>query len=299
MNAPSSAPEHIVELQAGSARLALRADLGGAIAGYWVNHGSGEVPVLRSTQPQALSHVRDAACFPLVPYSNRIGNAQFRWQGRDFRTTPNFSDAQPGYPHSIHGNAWRMPWTVARREAQVAELVYRHIHDAHWPFDFDVVQRFELSQTALHCSLRFTSLDARTQPVGLGFHPYFPKRSRSRIHAECSQRWESDATTHLPTRRVPQAGIDGEVRHMDFDHCFEGWRGAAHLRDEKLHVSVSGSGQYLVIYTPPTRDYYCVEPVSHVNNALHMADALAHGVVGLASGGVAEAWMKIEVSAAV
>jgi aldose 1-epimerase len=293
MNATTSACEHTVELRAGSARLALRADLGGAIAGYWL----GDVPVMRSTEPAALVGVREAGSFPLVPYSNRIGHAQFRWQGRDFRTTPNFTDAQPGYPHSLHGCAWREPWQVSQRDATVAELRLQHTSDAHWPFDFEVVQRFELSEQALRCSLHFTNHDARTQPVGLGFHPYFPKRSRSRIHAECSQRWESDAQTHLPTRRVPQAGIDGEVRHMEFDHCFEGWRGAVHLRDEKLHVSLTGSGPYLVVYTPPTREYYCVEPVSHVSNALHMADALAHGVVGVPSGGSAEAWMQIEVSA--
>jgi aldose 1-epimerase len=34
-----------------------------------------------------------------------------------------------------------------------------------------------------------------------------------------------------------------------------------------------------VVFTPDTkRDYYCVEPVSHVSNAIHMADPAAHGL---------------------
>jgi aldose 1-epimerase len=283
----------IIELTAGPARVALRPDLGAAIAGFWFN----EVPVLRSTQPAELARVRDAGCYALVPYSNRIGYAQFRWQGRDLRTTPNFTDAQPGYPHSIHGCAWRKPWRVVSATDRVAELALSHASDSHWPFSFDVVQRFELSEQGLRVALQLTNLDDGVQPVGLGFHPYFPKRSRSRVHVECSHRWESDPVSHLPTRRVPQAGVDGEVRHLDFDHCFEGWRGAAHLRDEKLHVAISGSSPYLVVYTPPTRDYFCVEPVSHVNNAIHMADPLAHGLVAVPAGGTLQAWMKIDVSA--
>ena len=41
--------------------------------------------------------------------------------------------------------------------------------------------------------------------------------------------------------------------------------------------------RYLVVFTPPTREHFCVEPVSHVNNAIHMSDPIAHGIVALAA----------------
>ncbi len=41
---------HSLELRSGDLRLALRPDLGGSIAGLWL----GDVPVLRSTEPDAL-----------------------------------------------------------------------------------------------------------------------------------------------------------------------------------------------------------------------------------------------------
>jgi aldose 1-epimerase len=53
-----------------------------------------------------------------------------------------------------------------------------------------------------------------------------------------------------------------------------------------------------VVFTPPTRDYYCVEPVSHVSNAIQMADPAAHGLVALAAGDTLDAWMTIEVATA-
>jgi aldose 1-epimerase len=124
------------------------------------------------------------------------------------------------------------------------------------------------------------------------------QRSRSRLHVECSGRWESDPKTHLPTRRLAQAGIDGEVRHLDFDNCFDGWRGVARIRDEAMAVSLTSSPPYLVVFTPPTREHFCVEPVSHVNNAIHMSDPIAHGLIALAAAETFEAWMKLEVARA-
>ncbi len=280
-----------LELRAGGLRLALRPDLGGSIAGLWLD----DTPVLRSVEPGALEGPRQSGCFPLVPYSNRLGFRRLRWQGREYTTAPNFDEDTP---HSLHGTAWRQPWRVVDASATTATLALTQRGDAHWPFTFDVEQRFELDPTALTMHLALTNIDARAQPVGLGWHPYFPKRSRSRLHIECSARWETDVRTQLPTRRVAHGGIDGEVRHMDFDHCFEGWRGAARVRDEALSVSVTSSLPYLVVFTPPTREHFCVEPVSHVSDAIHMSAPEAHGLVALPAAETLSAWMRLDIARA-
>jgi aldose 1-epimerase len=152
-----------------------------------------------------------------------------------------------------------------------------------------------LTPDALEVHLAITNLSAQPQPVGLGWHPYFPKRHRSRLHIELSDRWDSDASG-LPTRHVPQPGIDADVAHLAFDNCFEGWKGPARIRDEKLSVRLSSSLPYLVVFTPETKPYYCVEPVSHVPNAIHMSDPAAHGLRALAPGATFDAWMKLEIA---
>jgi aldose 1-epimerase len=276
-----------LELHAGPLRLALRPDLGGCIAGLWRDG----VAVLRSTEPAALTAARASGCYPLVPYSNRLGYRRFRWRGQDHTTRPNFDDS----PHSVHGVAWLRPWAVVGHDGQAAEITQVHAADDHWPFAFEVRQRFELGPGALTLRLTVTNRAAQPQPVGLGWHPYFPKRPRSRLHVEAGERWESDATG-LPTRKLPQPGIDGDVAHMAFDHCFEGWRGAARLRDEKLSLKLTSSLSRLVVYTPRTRDYFCVEPVSHVSNAIHMTDPLLHGLRSVEPGASTDAWMRLEVA---
>ena len=289
MDTPTTMSNPSLELRAGDLRLALRPDLGGAIAGLWL----GDLAVMRSTEPAELKASRASACYPLAPYSNRLGYRRFRWLGQDHTTQPNFDDN----PHSVHGVAWQRPWDVVSSSAQEAELRYAHTPDHHWPFAFELRQRFVLTPDALELHLAFTNRAAHTQPVGLGWHPYFPKRPHSRLHIELTDRWENDASG-LPTRRVPQPGIDGDVSHLGFDNCFEGWKGAARVRDDKLSMKLTSSLPYLVVYTPAHSPYYCVEPVSHVSNAIHMADPAAHGLRTLAAGATFDAWMKLEVSAA-
>lgn len=275
------------ELHAGALRLALRPDLGGSIAGLW----HGDTPVMRSTEPLALGTSRAASAYPLVPYSGRLAYCRFRWEGQDHTTVANFGDS----PHSVHGIGWLRPWEIVSSSALEVVLRLRHAGDAEWPFPFEVSQYFTLSPQAMSVQMVFTNTANQPQPVGLGWHPYFPKRSRSRLHVEVSARWDADAA-ELPTRLVVQPGIDADVANLQFDNVFEGWRGAARIRDETLSLQLSSSLTYLVVYTPPARDYFCVEPVSHVANAINTADPAALGLRTLAPGEVTEASMKLEVT---
>ncbi len=275
------------ELHAGALRLAVRPDLGGAVAGFWHR----ETPILRSTEPAALIDVRASAMYPLLPYSNRLGYRRFRWKGHDYTTRANVPDS----PHSLHGIGWQRPWQIV--SSSVLEVVLELVHeaDADWPFAFTVRQYFTLSAESFSVRLQFTNTAALNAPVGLGWHPYFVKRLRSRLHIELSDRWEADATL-LPTRKVAQPGIDSDLSHLDFDNCFEGWRGPARIRDERFSLQLSSSLPYLVVYTPPIHDHFCVEPVSHVNNAIHMADPASCGLVALAPGTTLEASMRLDVA---
>ena len=279
MNAPR------FELHAGALRLVLRPDLGGCIAGLWHRH----LPLLRCAEAQTLQGVRQSACFPLLPYAGRLGYRRFRWQGADYTTLPNVDDSA----HSMHGVGWLRPWEVVSSSAADLVLRCRHEADGDWPFAFEARQYFALTPEALRVQLVFDNLAEIAQPVGLGWHPCFPKRARSRLHVEVEGRWDADAAL-LPVRKVAQSGIDAEVQHLHYDHGFDGWRGAARIRDETMSLRLSSSLPRLVICTPPQGDYFCVAPVSHVPNAIHMADPLAHGLQRVAPGASIEAWMQLD-----
>lgn len=274
-------------MRAGELRLALRADLGGSIAGLW-HRGT---PILRSTEPGALAGARQSGCYPLVPYSNRLAYQRFHWQGRDHTTAPNFDDN----PHSVHGVGWLRAWEVVAHHETDAVLRYSHAPDAHWPFAFEAQQSFALTPHALAVTLSVTNTADIAQPVGLGWHPYFPKRERSHLHMDVSDRWDSDET-QLPVRKLAQAGIDGDVAGLRLDNCFDGWRGPALIRDERFALQLRSNLTHLVVYTPADKAYFCVEPVSHVSDAIHGNDPAALGLRTLQPGETFDASMTLDLA---
>jgi aldose 1-epimerase len=151
-----------------------------------------------------------------------------------------------------------------------------------------------LTPDALLCELSVVNRAPHDAPLGLGWHPYFPKRQRSRLQAGLQGRWEADAT-RLPTRRVAMQGLDADIAQLHFDNCFDGWSGRADIRDERLALTLSSSLRYLVIYTPQDQGFFAVEPVSHVNNAINQAEPAALGLQTLAPGASLSAWMKLEI----
>jgi len=65
------------------------------------------------------------------------------------------------------------------------------------------------------------------------------------------------------------------------DHCFDGWDGRAELHwpetGVRLEIEAEPVFGHLVIYVPPGREIFCVEPVSHVNDGFNL---LERGVAG-------------------
>jgi aldose 1-epimerase len=110
----------------------LAPEFGGAVVGGTF----GMVPLLRRPAPDAVvsGYVRGLACFPLVPFSNRIAHGQFRWDGTDHLLDRNFGHN----PHTIHGIGWHRAWAVATVGSATATLTLRHDTAGEqvraWPF---------------------------------------------------------------------------------------------------------------------------------------------------------------------
>ena len=278
------------QLQSGALVCEIEPRLGGCIAGLWL----GGVPVLRSRPAAQLTSARQAGSYPLVPFSNRIAQASLLWQGTQHPLVRNNGEE----PHAIHGVGWQRPWEVLDSDSDFALLAYEHRPDAAWPFAFDSSQTLRLRGSALELTLSLTNQSQRPAPAGLGWHPYFVKRSRSRISFEATGRWEM-GPDKLPTERRPAHGLDAPCGFLDVDHCFDGWTGTVHLRDELLHTRVTSGLSRLVVFTNDTRDFVAIEPVSHVNNAMNLvaggADPAGLGLAILEPGDSISAQMAIAV----
>jgi len=156
---------HSIELRAGELRLALRPDLGGCIAGLWLGG-------LRCCAAPSRHNCRRRGLRAATRWC-RIPTAwlpALSLAGKDYSTEANFDDS----PHSVHGVAWQRPWQELSASDTQAEIAYAHEPDAHWPFAFEVRQRFVLDAGSLEMHFAFSNKAGQPQPVGLGWHPYFP-----------------------------------------------------------------------------------------------------------------------------
>lgn len=283
----------MIELRAGALRCELVPELGGAVAGLWLDG----VPVLHSTPAAQLRSARQAGCHPLAPYSNRIGQAAVVWQG-----TQQPQVRHPGdVPHAIHGLGWQRPWEVLDADEASAMLACEHRADPSWPFAFDCSHTVRLQASGLDLTLAVTNQSAQPAPLGLGWRTLLPLRPGGRIALRAGGRWDFDADRH-PVLRHASTGMDAESASLAEDACFDGWDGLAAVRDPALQVRIRSELTRLVLAADTAQGTLLVEPASHVPNAVHRyaggAPAADLGLAVLQPGESLIAQMRIEAEAA-
>jgi len=258
-------------LAAGSARCVVHPALGGSLGG-WTVAGQDMLHTATSEDVAAHDPLRMSS-FPLVPYSNRIGEARFNWAGDQVQLAPNFAPE----PHAIHGVGWKRAWNVIEQGAAQVTLGYSHAANADWPWAFTAEQTIAVTETALTLTLRARNDHNVPVPLAFGHHPYFDATgARLRFGAEGV--WMSGADA-LPTARVTPTGdfdfrAGAAVEGRAVDHCYTGWAGVARIdwagRPHALELTATPNLPAAVIYIPTGGDSFCFEPVPHINNALNL-----------------------------
>lgn len=278
---PETAADFIprpLSLRAGDLVLDLVPGIGGAIAGW----RSGEVELLRRMGEAALAarDVRQAGCFPTIPYSNRMRECTLNFRGRKHRLAPNFGS----HSHSIHGNSWQRPWTATDSGASAATLVFEHdaagSRAAEWPFPYRATQRFALDAQGLTIGLELVNTGDAPAPAGIGLHPYFPRAANTRLVTSATGYWRNDeAMMPVALEPVPPAWNFAEgklVAPLAVDNCFAGWSGSARLEFPELGRAISIAADpvfgHAVIFVPPGRPFFCVEPVTNANDGMNRLD---------------------------
>ena len=307
--APSlTSHDPLLPLRAGPLRVDLAPSVGGSIARCTCMREGTAIDILRPAKREALA-ARDPlgmASFPMIPYCGRIGRAQFAFGGETFALDRNFGDS----PHSIHGNAWRRPWTVVSQSAAGAELALDHDGKANpreWPFSYRARQVFALTERGLRIAIEVANRDTRALPLSFGLHPYFPMTPQAALTTKLGGMWESGEDM-LPS------GLSPMPRDLDFaggrrladvtvDSCFAGWDGRAVLHRPGAGVAIEiASGppfSQFVIYTPPHREFFCAEPQSAAPDAINLAarGVKDTGLIVLRSGAAARADVHFSVNA--
>jgi len=264
----------LITLRADSAGLVLAPAAGGSVARYWIDDGAATLDVLRPWAAPRVGAPLEAAAFPLVPYSNRIRAGRFSFQGRDVTLPLN----RPPERHSIHGHGWQAGWLPLEVRAREAVLEYRRAADA-WLWAYRATQHFVLAPESLSVRLTLTNESDAAMPAGLGWHPYFQRAPRTTLTADVQAIWLTDEEVMPTTLAAPRPDADPRrgvmVDSVALDNGFVGWRRRAVIEwpesGARLIMTAEAPLDFLVVYTPPGRPFFCAEPASHVTDAFNLA----------------------------
>jgi aldose 1-epimerase len=71
------------------------------------------------------------------------------------------------------------------------------------------------------------------------------------------------------------------------DNCFTGWDGIAEVEAGQAGLRVEASKAFasLLVFTPSRADFFCVEPVSHIPDAVNRGDLAAGQAMASLSAG--------------
>jgi len=254
-------------------------------------------PLLRApTDPP--DHFNSLACYPLAPWSNRVRAGRFRFAGREHEMRPDWPDGT-----AIHGLVKDKPWRMLDRSPVSVRLGFdsRDHAPSGYPAAFTCAARYELEGAVFRASLA-VSIDDDAEspaPVGLGFHPFFPRRlwdAHDEVVVAC-RAFGEDAPRGLCGRYpcdgmlpVGRAVQDEVAKRL----CADAPLGAGFLDDvfagslDGAAIEWPSSGVRAVFECSPGLDhtviyaghdafgkplpFFCVEPVSMVNNGFNLLE---------------------------
>ncbi len=260
-------------LQGHGYRLHYNPVFGGRLDGIFYH----DIPILRETLDYSSDNPLQSACFPLVPFSNRIRNGAFNFNGKHYRLEPNWDGDQP----VIHGEAWQNQWQVIQKSEH--QLVMKFEGQGWWPWHYRATQSFILSAQGIDIKLEIENLADSEMPAGLGFHPYFPKYADTLLQFHAGAIWPPMDAKPMQACNAPHLSFNHSrnINEYGMDHCFEKLRGDIIIQQPSLGLKIimqcalkdmaSAQSHNAIVYNP-TEDYFCVEPVSHITAAIGSDD---------------------------
>lgn len=273
-------------LSAGPMRATVRAADGGRIAALWREDPKGrrvDVLVPMAPGPADLVTWPKAGCYPLVPWSNRVRNASFSFDGRPVRLHAHPSAS----PHAVHGFGMALPWTVTH--SGPASLSMRLVHapvrdqEIGWPWAFEARQDLSLDGAGLTLAIRLTNRSTEPMPCGLGVHPFFAVSPGDRIRFTADVAWSSDAVgCGIAARQLSAAESRHDRPHDatpfgDYRAGFGGVASIARGDGSRVVLETGAPFDHLVFHVPAGGAYCCIEPVTHVADAFNLAAAGTEG----------------------
>ncbi len=248
--------------------------IGGGIASLKALNANNEwVDIFRPANQKTLNEndPQGLGCFTSMPYVSRIKNGQFDFNNKTYTIPPN----QPPGIHPLHGIVWRRKPDIKNTNENTIRITH-NIDEPDYPFTFESMHTWTLKDKSLEINLSITNKGEEPLPFGMGLHPFFNKTPKSRIRAKLGKIIINDenicpvALEDIPPEHDTTTDFK-TVTNLPLDNCFTGWDQTYDIEwpdlNTKLSCIADGIFKYLVICAPKDENWFCVNPVTHFNDA--------------------------------
>jgi aldose 1-epimerase len=238
---------------------------------------------------RALLLARDFTGTPvLYPTPNRVRNAVFRWEGKDYQ------QRRGGKPVMEHGLVHTEPWEagapVADREGARLEAWLDFTDGGalceSFPFPHRLGLSFVLTGRGIMIAYSIANQGSRALPFGFGLHPYFTKLSAEETWVTLPADAVMDASSDLlPTGRlIPVKDTIYDLRApapvgaLDMDHVFTRLGRGEHACIRRgsigpsIELEATPDFTHLVLYSPRGAGYFCLESQTCSTDAHNLHD---------------------------
>lgn len=219
-------------------------------------------------------------CFPICARLQRDGQiGAYLYQGRRY-TLP------------IHGISWYQAWQVVAQDSDAVSLYLSSNEHSrqHFPFDFELTQRFEVLPGEMRCQLRIENSGNEGMPYYAGFHPYLltpqPNEGKGQVMIKMNSDYRlqyneglTDIIGHQEPLCWPLSAADPAINEQLSHIVGENMCSIDYGDGDCLSMHCVGSDgmrfPYLQTYTMANKPFICLEPWMSHPNAMNTVGACA------------------------
>jgi aldose 1-epimerase len=255
--------DDLINVCSGSLAMGIVPRIGGSLA-YFRKSGRDLMRPL-SADDRAAGNVLGVACFPMVPYANRIEGNAFDFAER----TWHFSANNPPERFNVHGTGWHSAWQAEEDDRGVL-LILSHLAPEE-PYSYEAKQHFSLSPDGLTVEMQLTNKGPMSMPFGFGLHPWFERGEKTELAFNATH-FFMEGPDGVATERLalpPELNFSAGCPLPDNwrNNDYGGWDGKAEIRFAEhglgLRIEADPVFGHLMLYADPKKTFFCLEPQSN------------------------------------
>ncbi len=238
--------------------------------------------VLRPTAEADYGNTSLCSSFIMLPWANRLRDARFRFDGKDYPLQPSSSDGT-----AIHGTVRRLAWNL---ESAAAERVVTTFDSSafapdaiNFPFKFSARAEFSLAQADFVMTVTLANQDTQPFPAGVGHHPYFVRDTANAVQVEIPYAGRFELVNAMasapPTPIPPEKDFRtlralGTAVYEDLLTRRTSESLAARIVYPQAAVQMLADPLFMhvLLFAPDGKPFFAIEPQSNANDGFNLYD---------------------------